>query len=167
MYNHNKAQQSRNRVHISWDILYHTLLNFSFFESESQFFRCELKQYLFTINCSRMGSYCTLACLNIVIMLTRTYIYMYISFIIFMARSPNGSYYNKPCFIPSTICSDKHPRVPCPDNHTRQKLHLKMIFHPRCPQCCIMWVWNFQNTLELNRRLCNYSSVKIRNKWSI
>ena len=24
MYNHNKAQQSKNRVHISWDILYHT-----------------------------------------------------------------------------------------------------------------------------------------------
>ena len=23
MYNHNKAQQSKNRVHISWDILYH------------------------------------------------------------------------------------------------------------------------------------------------
>ena len=22
MYNHNKAQQSQNRVHISWDILY-------------------------------------------------------------------------------------------------------------------------------------------------
>ena len=26
MYNHNKAQQSKNRVHISWDILYHTNL---------------------------------------------------------------------------------------------------------------------------------------------
>ena len=25
MYNHNKAQQSKNRVHISWDILYHAL----------------------------------------------------------------------------------------------------------------------------------------------
>ena len=24
MYNHNKAQQSKNRVHISWDILYHS-----------------------------------------------------------------------------------------------------------------------------------------------
>ena len=24
MYNHNKAQQSKNRVHISWDILYIT-----------------------------------------------------------------------------------------------------------------------------------------------
>ena len=24
MYNHNKAQQSKNRVHISWDILYTT-----------------------------------------------------------------------------------------------------------------------------------------------
>ena len=24
MYNHNKAQQSKNRVHISWDILYST-----------------------------------------------------------------------------------------------------------------------------------------------
>ena len=23
MYNHNKAQQSKNRLHISWDILYH------------------------------------------------------------------------------------------------------------------------------------------------
>ena len=23
MYNHNKAQQSKNRVHISWDILYY------------------------------------------------------------------------------------------------------------------------------------------------
>ena len=27
MYNHNKAQQSKNRVHISWDILY-SLLSF-------------------------------------------------------------------------------------------------------------------------------------------
>ena len=26
MYNHNKAQQSENRVHISWDILYSTEL---------------------------------------------------------------------------------------------------------------------------------------------
>ena len=25
MYNHNKAQQSKNRVHISWDILYETV----------------------------------------------------------------------------------------------------------------------------------------------
>ena len=25
MYNHNKAQQSKNRVHISWDILYEIL----------------------------------------------------------------------------------------------------------------------------------------------
>ena len=25
MYNHNKAQQSKNRVHISWDILYQAL----------------------------------------------------------------------------------------------------------------------------------------------
>ena len=25
MYNHNKAQQSKNRVHISWDILYASL----------------------------------------------------------------------------------------------------------------------------------------------
>ena len=25
MYNHNKAQQSKNRVHISWDILYELL----------------------------------------------------------------------------------------------------------------------------------------------
>ena len=25
MYNHNKAQQSKNRVHISWDILYNLL----------------------------------------------------------------------------------------------------------------------------------------------
>ena len=23
MYNHNKAQQSKNRVHISWDVLYY------------------------------------------------------------------------------------------------------------------------------------------------
>ena len=30
MYNHNKAQQSKNRVHISWDILY---------ESDQQFVR--------------------------------------------------------------------------------------------------------------------------------
>ena len=27
MYNHNKAQQSKNRVHISWDILYVWLPN--------------------------------------------------------------------------------------------------------------------------------------------
>ena len=26
MYNHNKAQQSKNRVHISWDILYMALI---------------------------------------------------------------------------------------------------------------------------------------------
>ena len=26
MYNHNKAQQSKNRVHISWDILYVVIL---------------------------------------------------------------------------------------------------------------------------------------------
>ena len=26
MYNHNKAQQSKNRVHISWDILYVNLM---------------------------------------------------------------------------------------------------------------------------------------------
>ena len=26
MYNHNKAQQSKNRVHISWDILYVVVL---------------------------------------------------------------------------------------------------------------------------------------------
>ena len=26
MYNHNKAQQSKNRVHISWDILYIPIL---------------------------------------------------------------------------------------------------------------------------------------------
>ena len=25
MYNHNKAQQSKNRVHISWDILYNQI----------------------------------------------------------------------------------------------------------------------------------------------
>ena len=25
MYNHNKAQQSKNRVHISWDILYENI----------------------------------------------------------------------------------------------------------------------------------------------
>ena len=27
MYNHNKAQQSKNRVHISWDILYQDNFN--------------------------------------------------------------------------------------------------------------------------------------------
>ena len=27
MYNHNKAQQSKNRVHISWDILYGVTVN--------------------------------------------------------------------------------------------------------------------------------------------
>ena len=27
MYNHNKAQQSKNRVHISWDILYNIAYN--------------------------------------------------------------------------------------------------------------------------------------------
>ena len=27
MYNHNKAQQSKNRVHISWDILYRGVIN--------------------------------------------------------------------------------------------------------------------------------------------
>ena len=27
MYNHNKAQQSKNRVHISWDILYDTCVH--------------------------------------------------------------------------------------------------------------------------------------------
>ena len=27
MYNHNKAQQSKNRVHISWDILYVTYVS--------------------------------------------------------------------------------------------------------------------------------------------
>ena len=27
MYNHNKAQQSKNRVHISWDILYKIQIN--------------------------------------------------------------------------------------------------------------------------------------------
>ena len=26
MYNHNKAQQSKNRVHVSWDILYISLI---------------------------------------------------------------------------------------------------------------------------------------------
>ena len=26
MYNHNKAQQSKNRVHISWDILYYQFI---------------------------------------------------------------------------------------------------------------------------------------------
>ena len=26
MYNHNKAQQSKNRVHISWDILYKKII---------------------------------------------------------------------------------------------------------------------------------------------
>ena len=27
MYNHNKAQQSKNRVHISWDILYYAAVS--------------------------------------------------------------------------------------------------------------------------------------------
>ena len=27
MYNHNKAQQSKNRVHISWDLLYNGYCN--------------------------------------------------------------------------------------------------------------------------------------------
>ena len=27
MYNHNKAQQSKNRVHISWDILYAIIIH--------------------------------------------------------------------------------------------------------------------------------------------
>ena len=30
MYNHNKAQQSKNRVHISWDILYGLPYNFTY-----------------------------------------------------------------------------------------------------------------------------------------
>ena len=29
MYNHNKAQQSKNRVHISWDILYTAVINYA------------------------------------------------------------------------------------------------------------------------------------------
>ena len=29
MYNHNKAQQSKNRVHISWDILYVDLVDYT------------------------------------------------------------------------------------------------------------------------------------------
>ena len=31
MYNHNKAQQSKNRVHISWDILYLRIKSYSMF----------------------------------------------------------------------------------------------------------------------------------------
>ena len=27
MYNHNKAQQSKNRVHISWDTLYESVID--------------------------------------------------------------------------------------------------------------------------------------------
>ena len=30
MYNHNEAQQSKNRVHISWDILYGLPYNFTY-----------------------------------------------------------------------------------------------------------------------------------------
>ena len=30
MYNHNKAQQSKNRVHISWDILHKETAEFFF-----------------------------------------------------------------------------------------------------------------------------------------
>ena len=30
MYNHNKAQQSKNRVHISWDILYITSMEYEY-----------------------------------------------------------------------------------------------------------------------------------------
>ena len=40
MYNHNKAQQSKNRVHISWDILYADKLKDSG-SSGSQFFVSE------------------------------------------------------------------------------------------------------------------------------
>ena len=32
MYNHNKAQQSKNRVHISWDILYVLNQNACYFD---------------------------------------------------------------------------------------------------------------------------------------
>ena len=32
MYNHNKAQQSKNRVHISWDILYLTSTYLAWFD---------------------------------------------------------------------------------------------------------------------------------------
>ena len=32
MYNHNKAQQSKNRVHITWDIQYYRRCNVSNFD---------------------------------------------------------------------------------------------------------------------------------------
>ena len=35
MYNHNKAQQSKNRVHISWDILYIYISNRNRFALQS------------------------------------------------------------------------------------------------------------------------------------
>ena len=39
MYNHNKAQQSKNRVHISWDILYKTI------EVEMKWVKCYFQEY--------------------------------------------------------------------------------------------------------------------------
>ena len=35
MYNHNKAQQSKNRVHISWGILYMPYLLYNIFDTEA------------------------------------------------------------------------------------------------------------------------------------
>ena len=40
MYNHNKAQQSKNRVHISWDILY----EYSNWSSIKHLFPSELRR---------------------------------------------------------------------------------------------------------------------------
>ena len=37
MYNHNKAQQSKNRVHISWDILY-CISEYNFHGFQNRFF---------------------------------------------------------------------------------------------------------------------------------
>ena len=51
MYNHNKAQQSKNRVHISWDILYNDsiiLLNRGLdydFRGEVPFLATDIKKY--------------------------------------------------------------------------------------------------------------------------
>ena len=52
MYNHNKAQQSQNRVHISWDILYaalgrdvQTYVRYLSFEAWEL---CDVKLYLST-----------------------------------------------------------------------------------------------------------------------
>ena len=41
MYNHNKAQQSKNRVHISWDILYWDCPESMFYLSVSTQYNCK------------------------------------------------------------------------------------------------------------------------------